>query len=116
MRCPSCGWSNSLKNYPKMINKLKSNINDSTLERLNDLFLTTLDNLTAYTLLKTCQDIDDEILKHCINIWEKKELEEKGFDVYYFIGILRNENKRYESKIVKERKILEALPPDLKEN
>jgi|TARA_R110000744_G_scaffold195110_1_gene314055 hypothetical protein len=116
MRCPACGWSNTLKNYPGMINKLKNNINDSTLERLNGLFLTTLDNLTAYTLLKSCQDIEDEIIKHCITIWERKGLEEKGFDVYYFIGILKNENKRFENKLLKEKKRLEALPPDLEEN
>jgi NRPS condensation-like uncharacterized protein len=116
MRCPACGWSNTLKNYPRMINKLKNNIEDNTLERLNALFLTTLDQLTSYTLLKSCQDIEDEIINHCINIWERKELEGKGFDVYYFIGILRNENKRYESKLIKEKKRLESLPPDLEEN
>jgi hypothetical protein len=115
MRCPACGWSNALKNYPKMIQRLKQNIDDAILERLNELFLVSLDDLTAYTLLKSCQEIDTEVIKHCINIWEKKNLQEKGFDVYYFIGILRNENKRFENKINIERKRLDGLPPDLEE-
>jgi len=51
MRCPACGWSNALKNYPKMIQRLKQNIDDTILERLNELFLVSLDDLTAYTLL-----------------------------------------------------------------
>ena len=64
MRCPACGWSNALKNYPKMIARLQQNLDDITLERLNDLFISALDDLTAYTLLKACQDIDDEVIKH----------------------------------------------------
>ena len=68
MRCPACGWSNALKNYPKMIARLQQNLDDITLERLNDLFISALDDLTAYTLLKACQDIDDEVIKHCITI------------------------------------------------
>tara|TARA_R100000654_G_scaffold60128_2_gene86916 strand:+ start:964 stop:1311 length:348 start_codon:yes stop_codon:yes gene_type:complete len=115
MRCPACGWSNALKNYPKMIARLQKNLDDNTLERLNDLFISSLDDLTAYTLLKACQDIDNEIILLCINIWKRKDLEQKGFDVYYFIGILRNENKRYENKIHLEKKRLEGLPPDLKD-
>jgi hypothetical protein len=113
MRCPSCGWSNTLKNYPKKIQQLKKNIDDTVLDNLQRLFLTTLDDLTSYTLLKSCEDIDEEVLKYCINIWERKKLEEKGFDVYYFIGIIRNENKRFESKAKMEQKRLEGLPPDL---
>ena len=113
MRCPSCGWSNNLKNYPKKIQQLKKNIDDTVLDNLQRLFLTTLDDLTSYTLLKSCEDIDEEVLKYCINIWERKKLEEKGFDVYYFIGIIRNENKRFESKAKMEQKRLEGLPPDL---
>lgn len=116
MRCPACGWSNALKNYPKMIARLQKNINDFTLQRLNDLFISALDDLTTYTLLKACQDIDDEIIKHCITIWERKDLQGKGYDVYYFIGILRNENKKYENKLIIERKRLDGLPPDLKED
>ena len=113
MRCPSCGWSNTLKNYPKKIQQLKKNIDDTVLDNLQRLFLTTLDDLTSYTLLKSCEDIDEEVLKYCINIWERKKLEEKGFDVYYFIGIIRNENKRFESKAKMEQKRLEGLPQDL---
>ena len=113
MRCPSCGWSNTLKNYPKKIQQLKKNIDDTVLDNLQRLFLTTLDDLTSYTLLKSCEDIDEEVLKYCINIWERKKIEEKGFDVYYFIGIIRNENKRFESKAKMEQKRLEGLPPDL---
>ena len=116
MRCPACGWSNALKNYPKMIARLQKNVDDNTLERLNDLFISALDDLTAYTLLKACQDIDDEVIKHCITIWERKNLAGKGYDVYYFIGILRNENKKYENKLIIERKRLDSLPPDLKED
>ena len=66
MRCPACGWSNALKNYPKMIARLQKNVGDDTLERLNELFISSLDDLTTYTLLKACQDIDDEVIKHCI--------------------------------------------------
>ena len=116
MRCPACGWSNALKNYPKMIARLQQNLDDITLERLNDLFISALDDLTAYTLLKACQDIDDEVIKHCITIWERKDLSQKGYDVYYFIGILRNEIKKYENKLIIERKRLDSLPPDLKED
>lgn len=116
MRCPSCGWSNTLKNYPRKIKVLEKQINPDLLEHLKDLFLNKLDHINSYTLLHSCKDLEDNVLRYCINIWEKRHLEEKGFDVYYFIGILRNENKRYESKIIKERKMLEALPPDLKEN
>ena len=113
MRCPSCGWSNTLKNYPKKIQQLKKNIDDTVLDNLQRLFLTTLDDLTSYTLLKSCEDIDEEVLKYCINIWERKKLEEKGFYVYYFIGIIRNENKRFESKAKMEQKRLEGVPPAL---
>jgi NRPS condensation-like uncharacterized protein len=111
MRCPSCGWSNTLKDYPIKIQQLQEDIDISVLENLRRLFLTTLDDLTSYTLLKACEDIDTEVLKYCVNIWERRNLEEKGFDVYYFIGIIRNENKRFESKEKQEQKRLEVLPP-----
>ena len=116
MRCPACGWSNALKNYPKMIERLQKNLDDIVLERLNRFFILSLEDLTTYTLLKACQDIDNEIIKHCITIWERKDLAGKGYDVYYFIGILRNENKKYENKLIIESKRLDSLPPDLKED
>ena len=55
------------------------------------------------------------MIEHCVNIWERRHLEEKGFDVYYFIGILRNENKRFENKLIVEKNKLEELPPTINE-
>ena len=113
MRCPSCGWSNTLKNYPRKIKILENQMNHEILEHLRRLFLTTLDDLTAYTLLHSCKDLEDEVISHCLNIWERRRLEEKGFDVFYFMGILRNENKRFENKINIEKNTLEELPPNI---
>ena len=36
--------------------------------------------------------------------------------MYIILGILRNENKKYENKLIIERKRLDSLPPDLKED
>ena len=115
MRCPACGWSNTLKNYPRKIKQLEGMLTPSILEHLRRLFLTTLDDLTSYTLLKACVELEDKVIEHCVNIWERRHLEEKGFDVYYFIGILRNENKRFENKLIVEKNKLEQLPPTLNE-
>ena len=113
MRCPACGWSNTLKNYPRKNKELEKKLDVDILESLRRNFLTYLDDLTSYTLLKACQDVDDEIINHSINIWERRNLSDKGFDVYYFIGILRNEGKKYEEKRERERKRLEQLPPTI---
>lgn len=113
MRCPSCGWSNTLKNYPKKNKQLEKKIDIDILESLRRNFLTKLDDLTSYTLLKSCSDAKEDVIKHSINIWERRNLEHKGFDVYYFIGILRNEGKKYEEKRNNEAKRLEQLPPTL---
>jgi hypothetical protein len=113
LRCPSCGWSNTLKNYPRKIKILENQINPEILEHLRRLFLTTIDDLTSYTLLYSCKDLKDEVLNHCINIWERRNLEGKGFDVYYFMGILRNENKKFEHKLSIEKNSLEELPPTI---
>jgi hypothetical protein len=113
LRCPSCGWSNTLKNYPRKIQILENQINPEILEHLRRLFLTTIDDLTSYTLLYSCKDLEDEVLNHCINIWERRNLEGKGFDVYYFMGILRNENKKFENKLSIEKNSLEELPPTI---
>ena len=115
MRCPACGWSNTLKNYPRKIKQLEGMLNPSSLEHLRRLFLTTLDDLTSYTLLKACEELDDKVIEHCVNIWERRNLERKGFDVYYFIGILRNENKKFENKLIVEKNKLEELPPTINE-
>tara|TARA_R110002012_G_scaffold236342_3_gene410090 strand:+ start:8458 stop:8802 length:345 start_codon:yes stop_codon:yes gene_type:complete len=113
VRCPSCGWSNTLKNYPRKIKQLEGLMNPLIVENLSKLFLNSLDDLTSYTLLKACEELEDKVLEHCINIWERRRLNEKGFDVYYFIGILRNENKKFENKITLEKNKLEQLPPSI---
>ena len=113
MRCPSCGWSNTLKNYPRKIKILEKKINPEILIHLKDLFLNKLDPINSYTLLHSCKDLEDNMLIYCINLWKNKGLEEKGFDVYYFIGILRNESKSFEEKIKLEKENLEELPPNL---
>jgi hypothetical protein len=111
MRCPACGWSNTLKNYPKKNIQLKKNIDDDILELLNKHFLTELNDLTAYTLLKACNDTRTEVIKYALQIWERKGLKNRGYDVYYFIGILRNENKKYDEKRKQESSRLDKLPP-----
>ena len=113
MRCPSCGWSNTLKNYPRKKLVLKKHLNPELLEKLEELFLSKLEPLNAYTLLHTAKDVEDEVLKHCINVWINRNLAEKGFDVYYFIGILRNESKKFDEKLKLEKNNLEELPPNL---
>jgi hypothetical protein len=113
MRCPACGWSNTLKNYPRKNLQLKKKLSDEVLEGLNRNFLTELNDLTTYTLLKKCIDTKEEVIKYAITIWERRKLKEKGYDVYYFIGILRNESKRYDEKRKQESKRLESLPPSL---
>ena len=113
MRCPSCGWSNTLKNYPRKIKVLEKQINPNLLEHLKDLFLNKLDPINSYTLLHACKDLEDNVLRFCINLWENRKLEEKGFDVYYFIGILRNESKKFDEKLQIEKNNLEELPPNL---
>tara|TARA_R100001163_G_scaffold63119_1_gene54585 strand:- start:594 stop:935 length:342 start_codon:yes stop_codon:yes gene_type:complete len=111
LRCPACGWSNTLKNYPRKNAQLKKKLDDDVLESLTNNFLTILDPLTTYTLLKACTDAKVKVLRHSLNIWERRNLGDKGYDVYYFIGILRNEGKRYQDKRDKERERLEQLPP-----
>jgi hypothetical protein len=105
MRCPACGWSNTLKNYPKKNIQLKKNIDDDILELLNKHFLTELNDLTAYNDTRT------EVIKYALQIWERKGLKNRGYDVYYFIGILRNENKKYDEKRKQESSRLDKLPP-----
>ena len=107
------GWSNTLKNYPRKIKILEKQINPEILIHLKDLFLNKLDPINSYTLLHSCKDLEDNMLIYCINLWKNKGLEEKGFDVYYFIGILRNESKSFEEKIKLEKENLEELPPNL---
>ncbi len=111
MRCPACGWSNTLKNYPRKNLQLSKKLDKDVLESLTINFLTGLDPLTTYTLLKACTDAKVEVLKHSLTIWTRRKLDQKGYDVYYFIGILRNEGKRYQDKRDKEKDRLEQLPP-----
>ena len=99
-----------------MISKIKileKQINPEILIHLKDLFLNKLDPINSYTLLHSCKDLEDNMLIYCINLWKNKGLEEKGFDVYYFIGTLRNESKSFEEKIKLEKENLEELPPNL---
>ena len=113
MRCPACGWSNTLKNYPKKNEQIKKKIDEDILESLNRNFLTELNDLTAYTLLKACSDTKPDVIRYSITVWERRKLKEKGYDVYYFIGILRNENKKYDERKRQEQSRLEQLPPDI---
>lgn len=113
MRCPACGWSNTLKNYPRKNKELLSKLDEEVIEHLRRNFLTSLNDLTSYTLLKACTDTTTEVINHSVNIWERKNLSDKGYDVYYFIGILRNEGKKIEEKKSREQKRLDRLPPTI---
>ena len=113
MRCPACGWSNTLKNYPRKNKALLSKLDDESVEGVRRNFLTILNDLTTYTLLKACTDTTTEVIGHCINIWERRALADKGYDVYYFIGIIRNEGKKIEEKKSREQKRLDRLPPTI---
>lgn len=88
-------------------------LSEEVLESLTRNFLNSLDDLTSYTLLKSCTDSKEEVIKLSLTIWERRNLADKGFDVYYFIGILRNEGRKYEDKQRNESRRLDRLPPTI---
>ena len=63
--------------------------------------------------MKACTDTRAEVIKYALQIWERKGLKNQGYDVYYFIGILRNESKKYDEKRKQEANRLDRLPPTI---
>ena len=76
----------------------------------------TIDDVHIAGFLADIDNIDDRIVLDSIAKFRKNSGIEKGFNIKYLAGIIKNENKRYRLRQDYERRSLDRIPPKLKEN
>jgi len=119
-KCPLCDGKILKKDVSIRLKSLRLSRSPKTLREIdnivNDLSKHwTIDDVHIAGFLADIDNIDDSIVLDSIAKFRKNSGIEKGFNIKYLAGIIKNENKRYRLRQDYERRSLDRIPPKLKD-
>ena len=113
-KCPTCGKKTHEKEYSSTASQIRDAMNEKTVKAIDDIF--TYFNIVQVEAYKSIffneiKDIQNLIIRRGIEIFKSKKLYEAGYGIKYLLGVIKGEEKTFESRKEYEKKYLDRLPP-----
>ena len=113
-KCPTCGKKTHEKEYSSTASQIRDAMNEKTVKAIDDIF--TYFNIVQVESYKSIffneiKDIQNLIIRRGIEIFKSKKLYEAGYGIKYLLGVIKGEEKTFESRKEYEKKYLDRLPP-----
>ena len=113
-KCPTCGKKTHEKEYSSTASQIRDAMNEKTVKAIDDIF--TYFNIVQVEAYKSIffneiKDIQNLIIRRGIEIFKSKKLYEAGYGIKYLLGVIKGEEKTFESRKEYEKQYLDRLPP-----
>jgi len=112
-KCPLCNHSINKKDYRYLLEVIRRKFPKSTLDAVDNVLLK-MHNLTGielYGFFIEIENIEYDIIAKSLNTFKTRGYLEKGYNLKYLAGIIKNENKTFALKNKYEKENLDRLPP-----
>ena len=113
-KCPTCGKKTHEKEYSSTASQIRDAMNEKTVKAIDDIF--TYFNIVQVESYKSIffneiKDKQNLIIRRGIEIFKSKKLYEAGYGIKYLLGVIKGEEKTFESRKEYEKQYLDRLPP-----
>ena len=113
-KCPTCGKKTHEKDYSSTASQIRNAMDKKTVGAIDDIF--TYFNRVQVESYKSIffneiKDIRKIIIRRGIKVFKDKKLHEAGYGIKYLLGVIKGEEKTFESRKEYEKKYLDRLPP-----
>ena len=98
-KCPTCGKKTHEKEYSATASQIRNAMDKKTVEAI--------DNILTYFE----RGIQQIIIRRGIEMFKSRKLHESGYGIKYLLGVIKGEEKTFESRKEYEKKYLDRLPP-----
>ena len=113
-KCPTCGKQTHEKDYSSTASQIRDAMSQKTVRLIDDIF-TYFDRVQVESyksiFFNEIKNIQDIIIRRGIKVFKDKKLHEAGYGIKYLLGVIKGEEKTFESRKEYEKKYLDRLPP-----
>ena len=113
-KCPTCGKKTHEKDYSSTASQIRDAMDQRTVKSIDDIF-TYFDKVQGESyksiFFNEIKDIQNIIIRRGIEMFKSKKLYEAGYGIKYLLGVIKGEEKTFESRKEYEKKYLDRLPP-----
>ena len=121
MKCPCCGSLFNEKSFSNQIELLKMSRSKNSLKIIETLLadmnkIRKVNEVDIFYLLSEIKNVEDLIVYRMIDMFKSRGYLEQGYNIKYLVKMILNHDKQSSLKDTYEKKILDRLPPKLKDD
>jgi len=113
-KCPTCGKKTHEKEYSATASQIRNAMDKKTVEAIDDI-LTYFERVQVESyksiFFNEIRGIQQIIIRRGIEMFKSRKLHESGYGIKYLLGVIKGEEKTFESRKEYEKKYLDRLPP-----